>query len=41
MSLASNIKLPVDSVAIIVGDGLMGDKFVKIEPGKSEEIQRW
>lgn len=34
MSLASNIELPVDSTAVIVGDGLVGDKFVKIEPGK-------
>ena len=35
MSLASDIKLPDDSTAIIVGDGLIGDKFIKIEPGKS------
>ncbi len=34
MSLASNIELPVDSTAVIVGDGLVGDKFIKIEPGK-------
>lgn len=34
MSLAPNIKLPVDSTAIIVSDGLVGDKFIKIEPGK-------
>ena len=38
MSLASNIKLPKDSVAIIVGDGLIGDKFIKIEPGKAKEM---
>lgn len=37
MSIASNIKLPVDSSAIIVGDGLMGDKFIKIEPGKAQD----
>ena len=37
MSLSSNIKLPKDSTAIIVGDGLIGDKFIKIEPGKSKE----
>lgn len=35
MSLAANTPLPVDSDAIIVGDGLIGDKFIKIEPGKS------
>ena len=34
MSIAPNIKLPVDSTAIIVSDGLVGDKFIKIEPGK-------
>ena len=38
LSIASNIKLPKDSVAAIVGDGLVGDKFVKIEPGKSDEF---
>lgn len=38
MSLSSNINLPKDSTAIIVGDGLMGDKFVKIEPGKDKEF---
>lgn len=38
MSLASDIKLPVDSVVAIVGDGLVGDKFIKIEPGHSKEF---
>ncbi|MBR3676431.1 MAG: outer membrane lipid asymmetry maintenance protein MlaD [Alphaproteobacteria bacterium] len=37
MSIGSDVKLPKDSVATIVGDGLMGDKFVKIEPGKEKE----
>ncbi len=37
-SISPDIKLPKDSSAVIVGDGLMGDKFVKIEPGSSEEI---
>ena len=36
-SIASDVKLPKDSSVAIVGDGLMGDKFVKIEPGKSDE----
>ena len=35
MSLSSDINLPVDSEAVIVGDGLVGDKFIKIVPGKS------
>ncbi len=38
MSLASDIKLPKDSTAVIVGDGLVGDKFIKIEPGHSSEF---
>lgn len=36
-NIASNVKLPKDSVATIAGDGLMGNKFVKIEPGKDKE----
>lgn len=38
MSLAPSVKLPADSVAAIVGDGLIGDKFVKLEPGQSKEM---
>lgn len=39
-NIASNIKLPKDSTAAIVGDGLMGEKFVKIEPGMSKEYMK-
>lgn len=38
MSLSSDLKLPKDSMAIIASDGLMGNKFIKIEPGKDSEI---
>lgn len=38
MSLAPNIKLPVNSVASIVSDGLIGNKFIKIDPGHDEKI---
>ena len=38
MSLASDLKLPKDSSAIIASDGLMGNKFIKLEPGKDSEI---
>jgi len=38
MSLSPELKLPKDSVAVIAGDGLMGDKFIKIEPGKDKEV---
>lgn len=37
-SIAGDVLLPKDSTVAIVGDGLMGDKFVKIEPGKSKEF---
>ena len=37
MSLSSDIKLPVDSVASIVSDGLVGDKYIKFEPGHKTE----
>lgn len=36
LSISPDIKLPVDSVVSITNDGLMGNKFVKIEPGKSQ-----
>lgn len=38
MSIAPDIKLPKDSTAVIAGDGLMGNKFIKIEPGKDNEF---
>lgn len=37
-SISGDVKLPKDSTVSIVSDGLMGDKFVKIEPGNSSEI---
>ena len=37
MSIGSDVKLPVDSTAVIVGDGLIGDKIIKIEPGHEKE----
>ncbi len=37
-SISDDIKLPSDSVVSIESDGLIGDKFVKIEPGKSKEF---
>lgn len=38
LSISSDIKLPKDSIISIVSDGLMGDKFIKIEPGNSAEL---
>ena len=38
LSIASDIKLPKESTAMISSNGLMGNKFIKIEPGKSEDM---
>lgn len=38
LSISSNIQLPKDSVVSIVSDGLVGNKFIKIEPGKDKEL---
>ncbi len=38
LSIAPDVKLPKDSSAVIASNGLMGNKFVKIEPGKSKEM---
>ena len=38
LSISSDIRLPQDSVASITSYGLMGNKFVKIEPGQSEVL---
>lgn len=37
LSIKPEVSLPIDSVITVAGDGLMGDKFIKIEPGKSSE----
>ena len=38
LRIASDIKLPQDSTAMISSNGLMGNKFIKIEPGKSKDM---
>ena len=37
-SISPDVQLPKDSVVSIVSDGLIGDKFVKIEPGMDSEL---
>ena len=37
MSISPEIQLSADSTISIAGDGLMGDKFIKIDPGKEEK----
>lgn len=37
MRIAKDVKIPDDSIAKIVSDGLLGGAYVSIEPGASEE----
>ena len=39
-TVSADTMLPKDSTVMIVSDGLMGDKFVKIEPGKAKEYMQ-
>ncbi|MEO5337705.1 MAG: MlaD family protein [Magnetospirillum sp. WYHS-4] len=36
MSISANIKLPVDTVASIASEGIMGGKYVRLEPGSDK-----
>lgn len=36
LTIESRIKLPDDTQAVISSDGLLGGKYVRLEPGKSE-----
>ncbi len=36
-TLRPDLKLPIDSVAGITSDGLLGGKYLRIEPGRSKE----
>lgn len=38
LTINGDVILPADSEAAIVGDGLMGAKFVQIEPGKDKRV---
>lgn len=38
LSVQNEVRVPVDSVANISSDGLLGGKYVKIEPGQSNEL---
>lgn len=37
MSLSGSVRVPKDSEAAIAGDGLLGDKYVRILPGASTD----
>jgi phospholipid/cholesterol/gamma-HCH transport system substrate-binding protein len=34
IAVQSNIRLPEDTLAVISSDGLLGGKYVRLEPGK-------
>ena len=38
MSIAPNFKLPVDTVAVIASEGLLGNKYVRLEPGRESTL---
>ena len=38
MSINPAVKLPVDTVATITSSGLLGDKYLALEPGNEDEI---
>lgn len=37
MSIATEVKLPTDTEAVIVSDGLLGGKYVNLVPGRATE----
>lgn len=37
LTVMSDIKLPTDTVAVVAADGLLGGKFLKLEPGRAAE----
>ncbi|MCB2107092.1 MAG: MCE family protein [Rhodobacteraceae bacterium] len=37
MSIASDVKLPTDTEAVIVSDGLLGGKYVNLVPGQASD----
>lgn len=38
MSVASGIELPEDTVALISSEGLLGGRFLELQPGGAEEL---
>lgn len=37
LSIAPHVRLPVDTVAAIANEGILGGKYVRIEPGRERE----
>jgi len=38
LQIKSGVKIPTDSIASVVSDGLLGSKYVKIEPGADDKM---
>ena len=38
MRIRSDIELPTDSIALIVSAGMLGGKYIKLEPGGETEV---
>ena len=38
MSISEDIQLPIDSTAAVVSDGLLGGKYINLEPGGADEM---
>ena len=38
LNIDSKIRLPIDTVAAIADVGIMGDKYIRLEPGKSQAV---
>jgi len=36
MTIAPNVKLPIDTVASIASEGMLGGKYVRLEPGNAK-----
>ena len=38
LSIDSQVKLPIDTLAAIADSGIMGDKYIRLEPGKAQAV---
>jgi phospholipid/cholesterol/gamma-HCH transport system substrate-binding protein len=38
LQIKENLKLPTDSIAAVVSDGLLGSKYIKLDPGAEEKM---
>ena len=38
LNIDYNVKLPIDTIAAIADSGIMGDKYIRLEPGKAQAV---